>query len=117
MRDGRGLTPVTRRTAMSYIDGFVIPVSEGKKDAYRQMAEWAAPIFKEHGALQIVECWGDDVPAGKLTDFHRAVKAEPGEAIVFAWIVWPWRATKVIARSWPTRACRPRPTCRSTASG
>jgi uncharacterized protein YbaA (DUF1428 family) len=77
---------------MSYIDGFVIPVPEGKKDAYRQMAEWSAPIFKEHGALQIVECWGNDVPAGKLTDFFGAVKAKPGETIVFAWIVWPSRA-------------------------
>jgi uncharacterized protein YbaA (DUF1428 family) len=79
---------------MSYIDGFVIPVSEGKKDAYRQMAEWAAPILKEHGALQIVECWGDDVPTGKLTDFFRAVQAEPGETVVFAWIVWPSRAAR-----------------------
>ena len=45
-----------------YIDGFVIPVPTGKKDAYRAMAAKAAPIFKEHGALRIVECWGDDVP-------------------------------------------------------
>jgi uncharacterized protein YbaA (DUF1428 family) len=79
---------------MSYIDGFLIPVPENKKDDYRRMAEWAATIFQEHGALQVVECWGDDIPAGKLTDFYRAVQVEPGETIVFAWIVWPSREAR-----------------------
>jgi uncharacterized protein YbaA (DUF1428 family) len=74
---------------MSYIDGFVIPVPTGKKQAYRDMAAMAAPFFMEYGATRIVECWGDDVPDGKVTDFKGAVKAEPGENIVFSWIVWP----------------------------
>src|SRR5262245_30693564 len=79
---------------MAYIDGFVIPVAPGKKEAYREMAAKAAPIFQEHGALQIVEAWEDDVPNGKLTDFRRAVQAQAGESIVFSWIIWPSRQAR-----------------------
>lgn len=79
---------------MAYVDGFVVPVPVGKKDAYLQMAEVAAPLFREHGALRVVECWGDDVPDGKTTDFRRAVKAEEGEQVVFSWIVWPSKAVR-----------------------
>jgi uncharacterized protein YbaA (DUF1428 family) len=81
-------------TRMTYIDGFVIPVFPGKKEAYREMAASAARIFREYGALQIVEAWEDDVPDGKVTDFRRAVQAQAGESIVFSWIVWPSRAAR-----------------------
>ncbi|MEA3003939.1 MAG: hypothetical protein QOH81_2727 [Sphingomonadales bacterium] len=79
---------------MSYVDGFVIPVTPGKKDAYREMAKMAAKVFIDHGALRLVECWGDDVPHGKVTDFYRAVDAQEGEGLVFSWIVWPSREAR-----------------------
>ena len=74
---------------MTYVDGFVIPVPEANKHAYMEMAAKAAPIFIEHGALHVVENWGDDVAKGETTDFYMAVKAEAGETVVFSWITWP----------------------------
>ncbi|MGB8611697.1 MAG: DUF1428 domain-containing protein, partial [Pseudolabrys sp.] len=53
--------------------------------------EAAARVFKEHGALKFVECWGDDVPDGKLTSFPMAVKRQDDETVVFSWIIWPSR--------------------------
>ena len=74
---------------MKYVDGFVVAVPADKKDAYREMAAKAAPLFKEFGALRIVECWASDVPDGKVTDFRMAVKAEENEEyIVYVWFVF-----------------------------
>jgi uncharacterized protein YbaA (DUF1428 family) len=72
-----------------YVCGLVIPVPEDKMDAYRRWAESGAKFFREYGCLEIVESWEDFVPSGKQTDFRRAVAAQPGEKIVFAWQVWP----------------------------
>ncbi|MGK2909709.1 MAG: DUF1428 domain-containing protein [Sphingobium sp.] len=74
---------------MSYIDGFVIPVPNGNREAYRAMAAKAAPVFIEHGALRVVETWGDDIKPGKTNDFRTAVIATEGESVVFSWIEWP----------------------------
>ncbi len=74
---------------MSYIDGFVLAVPKANKDAYRNMAEMAWPLFKEFGAIRHVECWGDDVPDGKLTDFRRSVQAKEDEVVVFSWVEYP----------------------------
>jgi uncharacterized protein YbaA (DUF1428 family) len=72
-----------------YTDGFVVPVPEGKRDAYRELASKMAKVFREHGANRVVEAIGDDVSHGKVTDFYRAVKAEDGETVVFSFIEWP----------------------------
>lgn len=77
-----------------YVEGFVIPVPTANREAYRKLAAMAAPIFKEYGALKVVECWGDDVPDGKLTSFPMAVKKEANETVVFSWIIWPSKAVR-----------------------
>lgn len=78
---------------MTYISGFVTPVPNGNKDAYIESARKAWPLFKEYGALHHVEGWGDNVPDGKTTDFKRAVALQDGETAVFAWVIWPDKAT------------------------
>ena len=79
---------------MTYIDGFVIACAEANKQKFIDHANTADSMFIEMGALRVVECWGDDVPEGKTTDFRMAVKAEPGEAVLFSWIEWPDKATR-----------------------
>ncbi len=74
---------------MAYVDGFVLAVPTANKEAFTALAQTTAKIFVEHGAIQVVECWGDDVPDGTLTDFKRAVKAESNETVLFSWIWWP----------------------------
>ena len=79
---------------MSYIDGFVIAVPSGNRDKFVRHASTADAIFRELGATRIVECWEDDVPDGKTTDFRRAVALKEGEHVVFSWIEWPDKATR-----------------------
>ncbi|WP_142849861.1 DUF1428 domain-containing protein [Telmatospirillum sp. J64-1] len=79
---------------MTYVDGFVAAVPTENREAYKKHAEMAAVVFKEHGALQLVECWGDDVPDGKVTSFPMAVKKKPDETVVFSWITWPSREAR-----------------------
>ena len=79
---------------MSYIDGFVIAVPTANREAFLEMAKRTSAVFLKHGATQVVESWGDDVPHGKLTDLYRSVQAAEGETVVFSWVEWPDKATR-----------------------
>jgi uncharacterized protein YbaA (DUF1428 family) len=75
-----------------YVDGFVVPVPKKNIEAYRRMAQTAAKVWREHGALEYVECVADDVKPGKVTSFPQSVKQKPGETVVFAWVTYKSRA-------------------------
>jgi uncharacterized protein YbaA (DUF1428 family) len=79
---------------MTYIDGFVAAVPTANRDACRKHAEVASAVFKDHGALSVVECWGDDVPEGELTSFSKAVHRKDDETVVFSWITWASRSAR-----------------------
>ena len=76
----------------AYVDGFVLPISKKKIEAYRKISEKAGKIWREHGALDYRECIGDDLNIKMGVPFPKLVKAKPGETVVFSWIVYKSRA-------------------------
>lgn len=74
---------------MTYIDGFVLAVPTANRERFRGMAARIAKVFIDHGALRVIENWGDDVPKGEVTDLYRAVQAKEDETVVFSFIEWP----------------------------
>ena len=75
-----------------YVQGFVLPVAEANRDAYLAVANRFDRWLMDHGAIEVMEAWEERVEDGKHTDFRRAVAAEPGQKIVFSWVIWPDRA-------------------------
>jgi len=75
--------------AMGYLDGYVVPVPEANKEAYRALAQKMSAVFIDSGATRVVEAWGDDVPDGKVTDYARAAHKNDDENIVYCWVEWP----------------------------
>lgn len=78
---------------MSYHTGSIAAVPTANRQQYLDHARECWSLFQRHGATRMVETWGEDVPHGKRTDFHRATQARDDEVIVFSWINWPDRAT------------------------
>jgi uncharacterized protein YbaA (DUF1428 family) len=91
---------------MNYIDGFVIAVPTANRQAYKEYAQKSAVLFKEFGVLSIAECWGDDVPQGKLTSFPLAVQCKEDETVVFSWMTWPSKEVRDAA--WEKMMADPR---------
>ena len=91
---------------MHYVDGFVAAVPNASRDAYKAHAASMAVLFREFGALRVVETWGDDVPEGKLTSFPLAVQRTEDETVVFSWVEWP--SKEVRDAGWQTMMQDPR---------
>lgn len=91
---------------MNYIDGCVTPVAKKDREAFVAHAAEFGALFKEYGALSVVDCWGDDVPEGKLTSFPLAVKLQEDEVVVFSWIAWESKAARDAA--WEKLMTHPR---------
>lgn len=91
---------------MSYVDGYIIPVPAENKQKYIDQAKMMAGIFKEFGALEIYENWGDDVPDGDVTSFSKAVMCKKNEVVVFSWVVWP--SKEVRDKGWQAAMQDPR---------
>lgn len=79
---------------MPYIEGFVAAVPTANKQRYIEHAKEAAEYFKSLGATRVVECWGESVPKGVVTDFYKATQAKDEETIVFSWVEYPDKATR-----------------------
>ena len=88
------LLPTQEERRLPYVDGFLLAVPTANREVYRQYAQDAAAVFKEHGALSLVECWGDDVPEGKINSMQTAVLRKDDETVVLSWITWPDKATR-----------------------
>ncbi|MYD43283.1 MAG: DUF1428 domain-containing protein [Gammaproteobacteria bacterium] len=79
---------------MSYIDGFLLAVPKANREKFIEFAAFIDPLFLELGATRVVECWGDELPEGKLTDFYKAVNAKEDETVTLAWVEWPDKETR-----------------------
>ncbi len=91
---------------MTYVDGIVTAVPTANRETYRKFAEAVAVVFRQVGALNVVDCWGDDVPEGKLTSFTMAVQRKDDETVVFSWVTWPSR--QVRDKGWKKAMADPR---------
>lgn len=79
---------------MAYVDGFVLAVPTANRKAFLEHAQLFDQLLIDHGAIRVVECWGDDIKHGKQTDFFRSVEATEDESVVFSFAEWPDKATR-----------------------
>ncbi len=77
---------------MKYVTSFVMPVPKKKLDVYRRTTRKFGKLWKEHGALEFVDCVAEDVKPGKLTSFPKSVMLKRTETVVFSWVSFKSRA-------------------------
>ena len=79
---------------MSYFEAFILAVPNSNKEAYVELSWRINPNLLDFGATKILECWGDDIPEGSLTDFRKAVQAKENETVVLSLVEWPDKQTR-----------------------
>jgi uncharacterized protein YbaA (DUF1428 family) len=79
-----------------YADGFLLPVPKRKLAEYRRISQKAGKVWKEYGALEYIECAGDDlkIKMGMGSPFTKAARTKPGETVVFSWILYKSKADR-----------------------
>ena len=79
-----------------YTDGFVLPVPKRKLKQYFQIAKKASKVWHDHGALEYMECLGDDLKSaeGFAMPFPKGIRIKSGETVVFSFIVYKSRAQR-----------------------
>lgn len=84
-----------KRASGPYVDGFVLSVPTKKMDAYKKMAQAAGKVWMKYGALQYVECMGDDMSPDmggeKIMTFGELANPKKGETVMFSFIVYKSR--------------------------
>ena len=91
---------------MTYVNGIVAAVPVANKQDFIDHAKTSSEVFREYGALSLVDCWGTDVPDGELTSFPKAVQKKDDEVVVFSWVTWPSKA--VADEAWEKIMADPR---------
>ncbi len=75
----------------NYVDGYLLPIPKKNLAAYRRLAAKAAQVWRDHGALEVRECVGEDLAVNCGTPFLKILKLKPDETAVFSWIVFKSR--------------------------
>ena len=89
-------TETTKVNTAKYVDGYVLIVPEKNVDAYTKMARDASKVWIKCGAIEYVECRGDDLhPAGMygtvMRNFVDLSGAKKDDTVWFSYITYSSR--------------------------
>ena len=72
----------------NYVEGFILPVAKKNLTLYKKSARAMRKVWLKHGALDCIECMGDNTPLGKVTSFPQSVKLKKDEVVFFSWVTF-----------------------------